>query len=106
MTQKEIEIILQQGENSTIEFKKRINKELACEICAFSNSQGGIIILGVDDNNIVTGLNVDNSTRSKLETKISAINPRPDFKVIEIKYNDNRVDTIFILLKKLIPNAT
>ncbi len=44
MTEKQIEIILQQGENSKIEFKKRINKELASEICAFSNSQGGVIL--------------------------------------------------------------
>lgn len=72
MTKKEIDIILQQGENSTIEFKKRINKELTSEICAFCNSQGGIILLGVDDNNIVTVLNEDNTTRSKLETTISA----------------------------------
>ncbi len=42
----------------------------------FCNSQGEIILLGVDDNNIVTGLNIDNSTRSKLETTISAINPK------------------------------
>ncbi len=91
MTEKQIEIILQQGENSKIEFKKRINKELASEICAFSNSQGGVILLGVDDNNVVTGLNVDNTTRSKLETTISAINPRPEFEIIETKYNNKNI---------------
>ncbi len=91
MTKKQIEIILQQGENSKIEFKKRINKELASEICAFSNSQGGVILLGVDDNNIVTGLNVDNTTRSKLETTISAISPRPDYEIIEKKYDNKNI---------------
>ena len=91
MTQKQIEKILHQGENSQIEFKKRINKELASEICAFSNSQGGIILLGVDDNNIVTGLDIDNTTRSKLESTISAINPRPEIEIIETKYEDKNI---------------
>ena len=91
MTDKEIKIILHQGENSKIEFKKRINKELASEICAFCNSLGGVILLGVDDNNIVTGLEIDNTTRSKLENTISAINPRPDLEIIETKYNDKNI---------------
>lgn len=91
MTEKQIEIILKQGENSKIEFKKRINKELASEICAFVNSSGGIIMIGVDDNNVVTGLNVDNTTRSKLESSITAINPRPELEIIETKYNDKNI---------------
>ncbi len=91
MTKQQIELILQQGENSQIEFKKRINKELASEICAFSNSEGGIILLGVDDNNVVTGLDIDNTTRSKLESTISAINPRPNVKIIEIKYENKNI---------------
>ena len=91
MTNKQIEIILQQGENSKIEFKRRINKELASEICAFSNSSGGVILLGVDDNNIVTGLETDNATRSKLENTITAINPRPDIEIIETQYNGKNI---------------
>jgi len=91
MKQEQIENILQQGENSQIEFKKRINKELASEICAFCNSQGGIILLGADDNNVVTGLDIDNTTRSKLESTISAINPRPEYEIIETKYDDKNI---------------
>ena len=91
MIETEIQTILQQGENSQIEFKRRINKELASEICAFSNSLGGVILLGVDDNNIVTGLETDNATRSKLENTITAINPRPDIEIIETQYNGKNI---------------
>ncbi len=48
-------------------------------------------MLGVNDNNIVTGLEIDNTTRSKLESTISAINPRPDIKIIETKYDDKNI---------------
>lgn len=94
MTEKEINVLLQQGENSKIEFKKRINKDLASEICAFSNSFGGIIILGVNDNNTVEGIEINNVTRSKLENTISAINPRPEIKITESKFNDKNIIVI------------
>ncbi len=38
----------------------------------FLNLKGGIIIFGVNDNNMVTGFNIDNTTHSKLETRILA----------------------------------
>jgi ATP-dependent DNA helicase RecG len=98
MTEDKIKILLQQGENSKNEFKKRINKELANEICAFSNSSGGFLIIGIDDNNEVCGVENDNSIRSKLENSISAINPRPDFEIIETKFNDK--DLIIIDCKE------
>jgi len=46
------------GEDSTRQFKETIDKEykLAKEMCAFSNSQGGIIYLGVKDNGTIEGL--------------------------------------------------
>lgn len=91
MNKEQITNILQQGENSQVEFKKRINKELTSEICAFLNSQGGLIILGVDDNNTVIGLSIDNTTRSKLEASISAINPRPEYEIIETKHEDKNI---------------
>ena len=94
MIQEKMQTILQQGENSKIEFKRRINKELASEICAFANSSGGIILLGVEDDNTVSGLPINNETRSKLESSISAINPRPDIEISEIDYNGKNIIVI------------
>lgn len=88
MTEEKIKLLLQQGENYHTEFKKRINKELANEICAFSNSKGGVIIIGVDDDNKICGVETNNTTRSNLENSISAINPRPDFEISELIIED------------------
>jgi ATP-dependent DNA helicase RecG len=52
----ELSEIIQKGESSTVEFKKRIVKgkktdayDIAVEMVALSNSRGGYLIIGVDD---------------------------------------------------------
>ena len=46
------------GEDSTIEFKREMphRNSLADEIAAFANSQGGVILIGVDDYREIVGL--------------------------------------------------
>lgn len=43
--------IIAKGENSTIQFKERVNDaySIATEMVSFSNSEGGLIIIGVND---------------------------------------------------------
>jgi ATP-dependent DNA helicase RecG len=57
----EIKKIIRNGENSYIEFKEEDikAKELAEEIVAFSNSEGGIILIGVDDEGNIKGVKDD-----------------------------------------------
>lgn len=47
----ELKEIIDNGENSYIEFKEEgiKAKDLAEEIVAFANSEGGMILIGVDD---------------------------------------------------------
>lgn len=54
----EIHDIVEKGENSSVEFKEsQVRSEsIAKEIVAFSNSQGGLIILGVSDSGQIKGL--------------------------------------------------
>ena len=58
MKQDEIREIINNGENSYIEFKEESikAKELAEEIVAFANSEGGIILIGVDDDGNIKGV--------------------------------------------------
>ena len=46
------------GEDSTIEFKRELprRKRLADEIAAFANASGGVILIGVDDNSVIVGI--------------------------------------------------
>lgn len=46
---KELLELINTGEGYTLEFKKQLNSSIDREICAFANSKGGKIILGVDD---------------------------------------------------------
>lgn len=60
----DLEVVRQlilQGENSSVEFKdSRVRKEsIAKEICAFSNSSGGVLLLGVSDDGDISGLDKD-----------------------------------------------
>lgn len=57
--------IIQRGEDSRHQFKRLFNgeKQAATEMVAFSNSQGGQILIGVEDNGTVVGLSTDEVAR-------------------------------------------
>ncbi|NLO81517.1 MAG: histidine kinase [Clostridiales bacterium] len=61
MTIAEIKEIIKNGENYYVEFKEESirAKELAEEIVAFSNSEGGTILIGVDDEGNIKGVEDD-----------------------------------------------
>ncbi len=62
MTEQELEEILAQGEGTTIEFKEareNLPKSLFESICAFLNTEGGKIMLGVGDDGTVSGVDPD-----------------------------------------------
>ena len=55
--------LIKNGENNKVEFKlakDNIPKNLMETVCAFSNSWGGYIILGVDDNKKIIGVPKEN----------------------------------------------
>ncbi|MDI3311376.1 MAG: putative DNA binding domain-containing protein, partial [Thermoanaerobacterium sp.] len=88
MTVEEVKNIIQNGENSYIEFKEEEikAKDLAEEIVAFSNSEGGIILIGVDDEGNIKGIK-----NSKLEETVMNIcrnncipNVIPSYESIEV----------------------
>jgi|LGVE01.1.fsa_nt_gb ATP-dependent DNA helicase RecG len=58
MTKTQLAEIIMNGENSGIEFKRDTidNRALAKEIVAFSNLNGGHVLLGVDDDGAVVGM--------------------------------------------------
>ena len=60
MDDKDFELILKTGESFFVEFKERLDKSLAKEIVAFSNSQGGRIFIGVTDSGEIKGIKVTN----------------------------------------------
>ena len=53
------------GEDSTMEFKREMphRNSLADEIAAFANTQGGVILIGVDDYSEIVGLELQELDR-------------------------------------------
>ena len=76
MKYSEILDIIKTGEGYTIEFKETVNSSMGKYICAFANSSGGKIIIGVDDKtNKVKGYKLTNSDRSKIQNIARNMNP-------------------------------
>ena len=78
LSREDIENIIDSGEGYNAEFKVRTPskvKELTEEICAFANASGGVLLIGVDDNNVIHGAEIDNGKRSSIQNSINEINP-------------------------------
>ncbi len=78
LTPQDIQSIAQSGEGYNAEFKVSVPskvKELTEEICAFANAAGGVLLLGVDDDNNIKGVTIDNAKRSAIQNSLNEINP-------------------------------
>ena len=71
--------IIREGEGIKTEFKvarNKLPKSLFETVCAFLNTKGGIILLGVDDNGKITG--VDNKSVLQLKKDIANLSNNPE----------------------------
>ena len=78
LTPEDIKTIVNSGEGYNAEFKVRFPsklKELTEEVCAFANAAGGILLVGVDDDNQIKGVTIDNAKRSAIQNSLNEINP-------------------------------
>jgi len=92
---------IEKGEDSQTQFKERFESidALAAEICAFSNSNGGNIIVGVSDDGGITGLEKDDIL--KFDEWVSGtcsqkIDPQVNVTTQNIKYHDKIVMVISV----------
>jgi ATP-dependent DNA helicase RecG len=64
MNNKGLNLILKEGEGYNIEFKQQVDKSLPKELVAFSNSSGGKILIGVNDDGEKKGIKITNKLKS------------------------------------------
>ena len=79
MTSDDIKLLIASGEGYNAEFKVSIPskiKELTEEVCAFANAAGGVLLIGVSDQNQIVGVTVDNAKRSAIQNSLSDITPK------------------------------
>ena len=75
MKKEELLELIKTGEGLTLEFKENIGSNLGREICAFANSRGGKVILGVKDDGGLIGVKITNSLKSQIQSSARNIDP-------------------------------
>ena len=82
MNGEELKLILEEGENQTMEFKENI-EGVDREIVAFSNAHGGRILLGVSDSGVIKGINITNRRKSQIQDIANNCQPRVNILIEE-----------------------
>jgi predicted HTH transcriptional regulator len=81
ITAKQIKHLIPQGETTTVQFKLRLEEsyKMGVEMVAFSNTQGGILIIGVDDKTgIISGLSFEEIQQTNtLLVNVASENVKP-----------------------------
>jgi len=81
--------LIKEGENEHIEFKERPSN-LAEEIVALANADGGFILIGVTDEGDVVGTDV-RKARYSVSAALNTILPRPDVRLHEVDVGGRRI---------------
>ncbi len=78
ITPNDIQLLIAGGEGYNAEFKVSVPskvRELTEEVCAFANAAGGVLLIGVGDDNTLRGVSIDNAKRSAIQNSIGDITP-------------------------------
>ena len=87
MTSKEVKNFILTGEGYHTEFKQTLEKSVIDVVCAFANSSGGRILLGVTDKGAIKGIDTSNRMRSKIQDILRQLQPKLSRISVEIKNN-------------------
>ncbi|KYG81431.1 putative DNA-binding protein [Roseivirga ehrenbergii] len=90
--------LAKKGEGVHLEFKKKANfpDKIAKELVAFANTQGGILLLGVDDDGTISGTRDIEGEVYVLEQAIqNLIWPKLDYAIQVIKLNEKKGIAVF-----------
>jgi ATP-dependent DNA helicase RecG len=79
----ELLTILKEGESETIEFKESPSKEIKRAACAFANSNGGRILVGIKDDGTPVGIK-DKRWRQEISDQLQNLRPVPKFTMEEM----------------------
>lgn len=73
----QIKVLAAQGESQQLEYKKSTAnlKDVLQTICAFLNGDGGIVLIGVEDNGNLVGQEVADKTKREIGVEIAKIAP-------------------------------
>jgi len=97
ISEEQIRNLIQLGEGYQAEFKVSVPanvRKLSEEICAFANSAGGTLLIGVDDSNHIKGAKIDNTKRSAIQDSLGEITPRLNCQLEVIQIDGKEIGLI------------
>jgi ATP-dependent DNA helicase RecG len=75
MKQRDLDILLREGEGSMLEYKEGFSSSFARDLVAFANSSGGKILLGVRDNGTAVGIPDSNKLGAQIQDLVRNCDP-------------------------------
>ena len=67
MRHDDLDILIQEGEGTALEFKESLSSSFARELVAFANTIGGKILLGMRDDGSIVGVQDTNTLRARVQ---------------------------------------
>jgi Predicted transcriptional regulator containing an HTH domain and an uncharacterized domain shared with the mammalian protein Schlafen len=107
MTRQQVQELIATGESQTIEFKRRFSspEKIARELCAFANTDGGYLLIGVDDDGKVIGVASEKQEIELIELACSLyIRPPLNAEVWVVSLNGKDVVVVSITPSPLRPH--
>ena len=80
-----IQILVQEGEGLTVEFKEHFTPRIDEDIVAFANTKGGVILLGVRDDRTVSGEKLTNDLKARINSIARNCNPPVQVKIKQLQ---------------------
>ncbi|MEX0736755.1 MAG: ATP-binding protein, partial [Bacteroidota bacterium] len=99
MKNKEFQLLLEEGEGSTVEFKRKVTspEKIARALVGFANTRGGMILFGVDDDKSIVGVESEKSEVEMIKTAANIFcDPpiNPSIEIISYKGKDLIIVTV------------
>lgn len=94
LTADRIKELVLSGESYTTDFKLKVPeklRDLAEEVCSFANADGGYVLIGIDNDNHIVGVEVDNKKRSAIQDAINSISPTLSCDMYGVNVNDRNI---------------
>ncbi|HHT9137274.1 MAG TPA: ATP-binding protein [Candidatus Wunengus sp. YC60] len=80
-----VQILVQEGEGLTVEFKEHFTPRIDEDIVAFANTKGGVILLGVRDDRTVSCEKLTNDMKARINSVARNCNPPVQVKIKQLQ---------------------
>src|SRR5574344_883484 len=107
----QIENLIQQGESLMLEFKSDLkclpDRELVAAVVSLANTDGGYLLLGVEDDGVITGLHANHLAVSGIPASIAnKTNPAISVRVERYEHQGKSVARIIVPKSRQLVSTT